>query len=289
MLRAGQPNRNDAMTTPANQDSLGVPAADFLASVRRALGRPNRPPADPYIHLAEDAGALSRQAAELRQRTAAQLPDLLTQLVDTAARRGWNVRRAANGEDALDYILALARRLGIADAARSRQPVFDAIPIDAALSAAGVLCWPAVYPAADGRPPDDEAGAPARSPAHSQAGADARAEVRRRLGETGLGITGADYAISETGSVIILPRRGLSRLVSVVPPVHLAIVRPQDVLASLDDLFLLRRLEYHTNGGDMGSYLNFITGPSRTADIEQTIVVGVHGPRAVHLILMEQE
>ena len=81
----------------------------------------------------------------------------------------------------------------------------------------------------------------------------------------------------------------MSRLVSVVPPVHLAIVRPRDVLASLDDLFLLRRLEYHTNGGELGSYLNFITGPSRTADIEQTIVVGVHGPRAVHLILMEQE
>ena len=273
MLRAGPPNRNDAMTTPANQDSLGVPAADFLASVRRALGRPNRPPADPYIHLAEDAGALSRQAAELRQRTAAQLPDLLTQLADTAALRGWNVRRAANGEDALDYIIALARRLGIADAARSRQPVFDAIPIDAALSAAGVLCWPAVYPIADGRPPDDAA----------------RAEIRRRLAQTGLGITGADYAVAETGSVIILPRRGLSRLVSVVPPVHLAIVRPRDVLASLDDLFLLRRLEYHSNGGDMGSFLNFITGPSRTADIEQTIVVGVHGPRAVHLILLEQE
>ena len=273
------------MTTPSNQLSLGVPAADFLASVRRALGRPNQPPEDPYPHLAEDASALSRQAAELRQRTAAQLPDLLTQLADTAARRGWNVRRAANSEAALDYILALARRLGIADAARSRQPVFDAIPIDAALSAAGILCWPAVYPPADGRPPDDAASAPARARTRT----DARTDLRRRLAQTGLGITGADYAIAETGSVIILPRRGLSRLVSVVPPVHLAIVRPRDVLASLDDLFLLRRLEYHTNGGDMGSYLNFITGPSRTADIEQTIVVGVHGPRAVHLILMEQE
>ena len=273
------------MTTPTNQTSLGVPTADFLASVRRALGRPDRPPDAPYPHLAEDASALSRQAAALRQRTAAQLPDLLTQLADTAAIRGWNVQRAANSEDALDYILALARRLGIADAARSQQPVFDAIPIDAALSVAGVLCWPAVYPPADGRPPNDAA----RAPAGTRARADARAEIRRRLAETGLGITGADYAIAETGSVIILPRRGLSRLVSVVPPVHLAIVRPQDVLESLDDLFLLRRLEYHTNGGDMGSYLNFITGPSRTADIEQTIVVGVHGPRAVHLILMEQE
>ena len=68
-------------------------------------------------------------------------------------------------------------------------------------------------------------------------------------------------------------------MVSLVPPVHIALVRPEELLESLDDLFLLRRLEYHQRGGEMGSYLNFITGPSRTADIEMTIVEGVHGPK----------
>ena len=67
---------------------------------------------------------------------------------------------------------------------------------------------------------------------------------------------------------------------------HLAIVRPQDIVDTLDDIFLLRRLDYVRNGGDMGSYLNFISGPSRTADIEQTLVVGVHGPKEVHLIIL---
>ena len=87
-------------------------------------------------------------------------------------------------------------------------------------------------------------------------------------------------------SVVVLPRRGLSRLVSLVPPVHVAVVRPQDVVDSLDDVFLFRRLEYYRNGEDMGSYLNFITGPSRTADIEMRLVVGVHGPKEVHLVLL---
>jgi L-lactate dehydrogenase complex protein LldG len=58
------------------------------------------------------------------------------------------------------------------------------------------------------------------------------------------------------------------------------------LVGTLDDVFLLRRLDYYRNSGDMGSYLNFITGPSRTADIEQTLVVGVHGPKEVHLVLL---
>ena len=263
------------MTTPTNPTNLGVPSAAFLDSVRRALGRPNAPPAEPYSPLAADAAALREQAAAVRQRIAADLPNLITQMADTAALRGWQVQRAANPEDALDYVVSLARNLGVTDAARSQQAVFDTLPIDAALAGAGVTCWPAVYPPAN--------------PADAASDNATRDAVRRRMAASGLGITGADYAVAETGSVIVLPRKGLSRLVSVVPPVHLAIARPSDIIGTLDDLFILRRLEYHTNGGDMGSYLNFITGPSRTADIEQTIVVGVHGPRAVHLVLLEQE
>ena len=272
-----RPNRNDTitMTTPTNPTNLGVPSAAFLDSVRRALGRPDAPPDEPYPPLAADAADLREQAAAVRQRIAAELPDLLTQMAATAALRGWQVQRAANAEDALDYVVSLARRLGATDAARSAQAVFDALPVDAALAGAGVTCWPAVYPPVN--------------PADVASDNAARDAVRRRMAASGLGITGADYAVAETGSVIVLPRQGLSRLVSVVPPVHLAIARPSDIVGTLDDLFILRRLEYHTNGGDMGSYLNFITGPSRTADIEQTIVVGVHGPRAVHLVLLEQE
>ena len=246
--------------------SMGIPSAEFLASVREALGRDEGPPAEPYPRLAEDLSALASQAAAVRNRIAGEMPALLDKLAETAALRGWNVGRCAGAEDGLGYVVSLVRRLGITSVARSEQAIFDAMPVDAALAGAGALCWPAVYD-----------------------GDDSRETVRRRLAETGIGITGADYAVAETGSVIVLPRQGLSRLVSVVPPIHVAIVRPSDVLGTLDDLFALRRLEYHDNGGDMGSYLNFISGPSRTADIEQTIVVGVHGPREVHLVLLDKE
>lgn len=245
---------------------MGIPSGDFLASVREALGRSVGPPAVAYAPLSDDLPALAAQADAVRKRIAGERPALLDQLAATATLRGWNVARRSGSEDALDYVVSLARRLGVTSAARSEQAVFNTVPVDGALAGAGTMCWPAVYE-----------------------GAESRAAVRRRLAESGMGITGADYAIAETGSVIVLPRRGLSRLVSVVPPVHVAIVRPADILGTLDDLFALRRLEYHRNGGDMGSYLNFITGPSRTADIEQTIVVGVHGPREVHLVLLDTE
>ena len=253
-----------------NMVNLGIPSSDFLASVREALGREDAPPASAYAPLLDDLGAVEERASSARERIARELPDLMDGLARTAALRGWKVERCGGIEETVDYVVSLAGRLGVVSAARSDQPVFDVVPVDAALAGAGTICWPAIYE-----------------------GADDRETVRRRLAESGMGITGADYAIAETGSVIVLPRKGLSRLVSVVPPVHVAIVRPQDVLATLDDLFALRRLEFHRNGAngnaDMGSYLNFITGPSRTADIEQTIVVGVHGPREVHMVLLDEQ
>ena len=93
-----------------------------------------------------------------------------------------------------------------------------------------------------------------------------------------------DYAIAETGSVVLLPRRGVSRLVSLLPPVHVAVVRRGEVLPGLDELFALQRLDHIE--GDLGSYLNIITGPSRSADIEYTLVTGVHGPGEVHMVLL---
>lgn len=245
---------------------MGIPSEQFRETVRAALGRDAGPPPEPYDVLSQELVTLETQAEDIRERVAQEMPELLDQMAETAGLRGWNVSRCEGGEEALDYVVSLVRRLGATSVARSEQPVFEAVPVDAAIAAAGGLCWPAVY--------DGPAG---------------RTEVRQRLAESGMGITGADYAIAETGSVVVLPRRGLSRLVSVVPPVHVAIVRPSELLGTLDDLFALRRLEYVRNGGDMGSYLNFITGPSRTADIEQTIVVGVHGPREVHMVLLNKE
>lgn len=241
----------------------GTPKAQFLGAVRQALGRVSDAAQIPYGSAVGDPVELERQAAEARQRIASRQRELLEQFAATAALRSWKVFRAPALEDALGYVTSLAVALSASKVVRSNQEVFAELAVDAALQHRGVQVIPVAQ----------------------SAGRD-RAQLREEMASTAMGITGADYAVAETGSVVVLPRRGLSRLVSVVPPVHVALVRPQEVVASLDDVFLLRRLEYYRRGGDMGSYLNFITGPSRTADIEQTLVVGVHGPKEVHLVLL---
>ena len=245
----------------------GTSQSDFIASVRRALGRSGIDAVEPVSPRAGDGlEELEARAVELKQRLMDSRDKLVSRLSDTAALRGWQVHRVSHGEAAVGVVVDVASSVGAQRVARSSQEVFSEVSVDKALGTAGMEVGTAVM--GDGRD---------------------RNEVRQDIVRSDVGITGADYAVAETGSVVVVPRAGLSRLVSLVPPVHVALVRPRDVVESLDDVFLLRRLEYFQKGGDMGSYLNFITGPSRTADIEQTIVIGVHGPKEVHMVLLDEE
>ena len=248
----------------SQRPTLGMPRDEFLAQVRRSLGRPGlAAPEKPYHRLTESLVDLENQAAARAEQLRQERPALLERFAETAQLRGWQLGRAADPEEAIGYITALAAEREVSQAARSAEEVFDLLPLDAALENQGIttatIAWEETK---------------------------SRADLREQIIQSGMGITGADYAVSETGSVVIVPRRGLSRLVSLVPPIHIALVRPPDLVATLDDVFLFRRLEYYRSGGAPDRYLNFITGPSRTADIEQRLVVGVHGPKEVHLILL---
>jgi len=106
-------------------------------------------------------------------------------------------------------------------------------------------------------------------------------ELRRALESADVGITGADYALAETGSLVLLSSASEARLVSLLPPVHLAVVLRDRLLTGLDEL-----VSVLPDPAAATSALVIITGPSRTADIEQILVRGVHGPREVHVLLV---
>jgi L-lactate dehydrogenase complex protein LldG len=96
------------------------------------------------------------------------------------------------------------------------------------------------------------------------------------------GITSADYALSDTGSLVMIASSANARLISLLPPVHIAMLPANCLLTGLDELYTLM-----PKPADVSSSMVFITGPSRTADIEQILVRGVHGPGEIHVVIID--
>ncbi|MBI5586449.1 MAG: lactate utilization protein [Deltaproteobacteria bacterium] len=98
------------------------------------------------------------------------------------------------------------------------------------------------------------------------------------------GVTGADYALADTGTLILLSGTSGGRGLSLVPPVHIALLPGERILPALDDFLEL------FPAGDLllaqGSAITFISGASRTADIELKLVHGAHGPKELHVITL---
>jgi L-lactate dehydrogenase complex protein LldG len=100
-----------------------------------------------------------------------------------------------------------------------------------------------------------------------------------------VGITGCFCAVAETGTLMLCSAPGTPATVSLLPETHIAIVRASRILPYMEDGFALARKEL----GALPRAVNFISGPSRTGDIEQTIVLGAHGPYRVHIVIVENE
>jgi L-lactate dehydrogenase complex protein LldG len=98
-----------------------------------------------------------------------------------------------------------------------------------------------------------------------------------------LGISGVDYLIAETGTVVVLAKPKEPRSLSLLPPVHIALAERAQLVPDLFDLF---ESEVRKGQTDLPSCVSLITGPSKTGDIELRLVTGVHGPGEIHVILL---
>lgn len=116
---------------------------------------------------------------------------------------------------------------------------------------------------------------------------DGTAEVLRNAEPEALfncdgGITSAQWAIAETGTLVLETKSERHRLVSLVPAMHIAILAAGRVLGTMSEA-----LAAVSTTGELSRTVTFITGPSRTSDIELTLAIGVHGPARLHVILIE--
>jgi L-lactate dehydrogenase complex protein LldG len=111
-----------------------------------------------------------------------------------------------------------------------------------------------------------------------------REELKAACAAADIGITSVDYALAATGSFVMLSSPSEARLISLLPPAHIAIFPRSLILANLDEL-----LSILPRPADQTSSMVLITGPSRTADIEQILVRGVHGPGEVYAVIVDEE
>ena len=113
-------------------------------------------------------------------------------------------------------------------------------------------------------------------------GAGLALEAREANGEDAIGVTGAFAAIAETGTLVLASGPDAPASASLLPETHVAVLGAGRIVAYMEDAFALAREAF----GQLPRALNFVSGPSRTADIDQTIVLGAHGPSRVHIILV---
>lgn len=109
-------------------------------------------------------------------------------------------------------------------------------------------------------------------------------ESRSAIGDDKVGLTGSYCAVAETGTLVLLSGPDHHATTSLLPETHIAVVRRDRIVKTMEEAWQLIRSEV----GSLPRQVAFISGPSRTADIEMTLVYGAHGPFRVHVIIVDQ-
>jgi len=175
-----------------------------------------------------------------------------------------------------------------------RVPTAAAVPAElvricSGLGARRIVAWPAEELGMAIAPELGAAGVTVESMPHDVPADDERRRVRALVATADLGVTGADLAVAETGTLVLVSAAGRPRSTSLLPPCHVAIFDRAALVESLEQVGVaLEAWHEGTPPPERGAMINFITGPSRTADIELTLTRGVHGPKEIHAIFVDE-
>jgi L-lactate dehydrogenase complex protein LldG len=120
-----------------------------------------------------------------------------------------------------------------------------------------------------------------------ETGASGHEKLVAQLADCGAGVTAVDYAIAETGTIVVSSDEPNALLVSLLPTIHIALLRPSQISGSIAEVISKLNLERVGEGKSCRS-ASFITGPSRTSDVELTLSIGVHGPKELHVIMTSE-
>ena len=124
---------------------------------------------------------------------------------------------------------------------------------------------------------------------HGGAGTNSLPDFNKASFAAGAGITGVDFVLAESGTLVLSSATERVQVASLAPPIHIALYRRSQLVGSLDEVLAKLPLANAQNHPIAGRSVVFVTGTSRTADIEQILIRGVHGPREAHAILVESD
>ena len=242
----------------------------FLSRVRRALQTPAAAHAEDET-AAPPPDAAPETAQALRARLRPQRAALVARLQEELRAVGGQVAHVQSVAQATAYVTELARQHEANLVVRWDHAVLDLLEVDAALQAQGVEV------SAASAPLDDAAALEAQ-----------RHRLRDLLARADIGLSSADVVIAETGTLALSTLPGQMRGVSLLPPVHVAVVKASQIVATMADCLALLQDEGQADiQARLTSCVSFITGPSRTGDIELSLTVGVHGPGELHLVILD--
>lgn len=115
----------------------------------------------------------------------------------------------------------------------------------------------------------------------------AKDRVRQQMIDAYIGVTSADFCLADTATLVMKSRPKEARSVSLLPAIHVAVIRKEQILTNLKELYTLLKYDPDTREqGLLPHHMVLISGPSKTADIELVMVHGAHGPRALYLYVI---
>jgi len=113
-----------------------------------------------------------------------------------------------------------------------------------------------------------------------------RDRLRKQVMESYIGITSADFCMADTATLVMRTRPGQARSVSLVPSIHIGVIYLEQIIWDLKELYALLSFDPAVQKEGLTNCMTFISGPSKTADVEATMVHGAHGPREVHVYVI---
>jgi L-lactate dehydrogenase complex protein LldG len=245
------------------------PQAEFISKIKKALGRQA---ADPVLKSDLFTETMPNETrtllARIKERSATERQKLLDILIDAARPINLKVTACPDTFSVASALVDLVREKtpewgDQKSVAAWKHPLIESLNLPEILSEQHV---PVFF--ADLQKNDAE-------------------NLRRGIIDSYIGITSADFCLADTATLVMRTRPGQARAVSLVPSIHVAVIELSQVIADLKELYALLKWDPQISKEGLTNCMTLISGPSKTADIEATMVHGAHGPREVYVFVIK--